>query len=895
MKYIRFILPILLFTGSGATAQFAPGVEWERCIPNAQVTSSVKINDSTVAVLYDLFSCTDSTTFGLRTYDRNGNLLLEKFFTPPDSGSLHSFYVAKNQNNNYLITGLLKNPHGNYHLLIVADSAGNIIWEKSFYFDSVATPLYSKLLVSSSSGYLFAGDYWVAGQRDLILVRLTESGDLISEKTIGGSLFETLGDAWVVPQGGFLIAATTNSTDLDVAGNHGQKDIWLVKTGESGVIQWSRCYGDTMNEEAHAMVPVSGGYIIGGISQSKSGMVNNHHGTVDYFDYWIFRIDTIGNLLWSKSFGGTRSDFTEAMSLLEDSSIVITGSAYSVNGDITGAKSSASFDDQWTIKLDVNGNLLWQKSTGGRFDDWSSTSSALSEDELIIAGGTLSPDGDHHESCFTNDCGVIPGGWIVKLNEHCPSYPTSLFSVSQQGKQITMSNESYNAETYVWDFGDGFTSSETSPVHSYALHGNYEVCLTASDTCSGKTTCLSVSTCVDPVMASFSTMHEGTAVNFNDASVNAAKWNWDFGDGNFSELQSPDHDYGAYGSYSVILIVQDSCGHSDTVTANVNTCNGFLASFTHTANFNTISFSDATPGLTESWSWNFGDGNFSADQDPSHTYSAMGSYQVCLIVSNGICGADTTCQSIEVLCPTLAASFTYTTTFNHVQFSDASETATSWNWSFGDGNFSAAQNPVNTYASAGTYEVCLVASDDCSSDTVCQSVIVTCPASAVTFNFMQSGDTVQFYNQSENTVSWVWDFGDGFTSSEENPLHIYDDTGSFLVCLIANDGCAQDTACDTIEVYPDGLSHGSVISFHATLFPNPASGNAGLEIETSYPVVIDLQVMDMNGRELLSIKQQEIHMGKNQIAISLASLPAGVYLVKLISPMGSAILKLSVD
>lgn len=875
-------------------AQLPPGVEWQRCIPNANVTAAIPVGSHSATVSYVVKGCNDSTVIGLRQYDGDGNLEWDKIYPASDSTSLLSFSLSPSGSNGYLMAGALLQPHGSYHLLMFTDSVGTILLQKTIFFDSIETPGRSKLIRHTGSGYLFAGEFMSGGNRDLLVMHLSESGEVISQSNYGGSSYEKFGDVIAV-SGGYLIAAQTNSNDGNVSGNHGSKDAWLVKTGASGNIQWSRCFGDTLNEEVSAVLPVSGGFLVAAMSQSNSGMVQNHRGTTDYYDYWIFRMDTMGNLLWAKSFGGTRDDYVTGMAPLEDSTFVITGSTYSAGGDISAAKSMEHFDDQWSIKIDVNGNLLWEKSSGGSFDDWSCAVAALGVDELIVAGGSLSSDGDLQQSCFSNTCKVIGGGWIVKLNEQCPAFPSAAFTVSQSGKEVSLLNQSINATVFHWDFGDGTESEETNPTHTFTLHGIYDICLTALDTCSSKTTCTTISTCTEPVFASFTAVNEGgTVLSFLDQSVNAAKWLWDFGDGNTSELSSPVHEYGSNGVFNVTLIVMDSCNRADTVFSSVNTCEGFTAAFEYMSEFNTVSFIDLTLGFPESWLWTFGDGEQSTDQHPVHSFPASGQYQVCLIVFSSVCGADTVCQMLEVSCPEVAAAYSFAASNNEVEFTNNSTGADAWQWHFGDGETSAEQNPVHVYAAEGLYEACLIALSNCSSDTACQTIEISCAEAVAAFTFTQSGDTASFVDLSQEAIQWNWTFGDGITSTEQNPVHFYDDTGSYEVCLTIYDGCSTDTACDTIEVYP--VSAHGVLSgeLFCTLRPNPADNLTWVEIRLPSHTFISIMIQDLGGRELISTPTQFFSAGSHQVALSLAGFAPGIYLIKVTTSTQRQTLKLVV-
>jgi len=141
-----------------------------------------------------------------------------------------------------------------------------------------------------------------------------------------------------------------------------------------------------------------------------------------------------------------------------------------------------------------------------------------------------------------------------------------------------------------------------------------------------------------------------------------------------------------------------------------------------------VSFTDLSSNSPTAWAWTFGDGGNSSDQNPLHTYTANGSYSVCLTAGNGT-GADTDCQTVVVTGVVVApvANFSAAIALDTVRFSDlSSNSPTAWNWTFGDGGSSSDQNPTHVYSALGTYPVCLTASNSAgSSAEFCQDVVIT--------------------------------------------------------------------------------------------------------------------------------------------------------------------------
>jgi PKD repeat protein len=219
----------------------------------------------------------------------------------------------------------------------------------------------------------------------------------------------------------------------------------------------------------------------------------------------------------------------------------------------------------------------------------------------------------------------------------------------------------------------------------------------------------------------------------------------------------------------------------------------------------TVNFTDQSTGDITSWSWDFGDGGTSTQQNPSHTYNSPGTYTVSLTVT-GPGGSDTNTKTNYITVDAApVADFVGNPTSGTepltVNFTDQStNNPTSWSWDFGDGGTSTAQNPSHTYNTAGTYTVTLTASNACGSDQVVKVDYITVnPCLAPVADFVgspTSGDaplTVNFTDQSTNNpTSWSWDFGDGGTSTAQNPSHTYNAAGVYTVTLTASNSCGSD-------------------------------------------------------------------------------------------------------
>ncbi len=227
--------------------------------------------------------------------------------------------------------------------------------------------------------------------------------------------------------------------------------------------------------------------------------------------------------------------------------------------------------------------------------------------------------------------------------------PVASFNLQYLGAGVAAftDNSTNEPTSWLWDFGDGNTSTEQNPRHTYTANGDYTVCLTVSNEFGTDSTCQVISIQESPLAGFTFAIQPLGVVNFEDVSPGApTAWLWDFGDGNTSTEQDPIHTYTANGTYTVCLTVTNSFDSDST-------CQSIIIDASPLAEFSLIDqgngsfeFTDASSNNPETWLWDFGDGNSSTEQNPTHTYDSSGIFTVCLTASNTF-GADSTCAQVE--------------------------------------------------------------------------------------------------------------------------------------------------------------------------------------------------------------------------------------------------------
>jgi YVTN family beta-propeller protein len=301
------------------------------------------------------------------------------------------------------------------------------------------------------------------------------------------------------------------------------------------------------------------------------------------------------------------------------------------------------------------------------------------------------------------------------------------------------------------------------------------------------------------------------SIQFNDLSKNAKAWNWNFGDGNNSIEQNPVHTYFAAGSYNITLDATNANGtDSKFATMTVMVQPVFSATSTSGKTPLTVGFTDQSTGSPFSWDWNFGDGTTSNEKNPMHVYSKAGQYSVTLTLNNsGTASAVTKSSYIAVSngfeAPVAAFSATPTSgkaplTVSFIDQSTGSPVL--WKWTFGDGTYSTGQNIVHTYNKAGIYSVTLTVSNANGVDVLTKTsyIVVSSVLDSPLTKFSASPTlgsaplTVSFTDHSiRSPASWKWNFGDGNTSTDRNPVHKYNKTGLYSVILTTTNAGGSDT------------------------------------------------------------------------------------------------------
>lgn len=394
--------------------------------------------------------------------------------------------------------------------------------------------------------------------------------------------------------------------------------------------------------------------------------------------------------------------------------------------------------------------------------------------------------------------------------------PSTGFDVVENGLVAAFTDQSSGATSHFWSFGDGNSSVETNPTHTYASEGIYTVLLETTNDC-GTTSESIVINNYTPVTASFaSDITSGCAdleIEFSDqSSSNVTGWMWTFEGGTpaTSTLQNPTVSYSAAGQYDVILTVSHpESSETITLTNYIAVSDEPVTSFEYFDDLFEVDFTNTTiEGTT--YSWDFGDGTTSSMESPSHTYTDEGTYNVVLSATNS-CGTTTASQMVVInALPTAAFNANNATGCGPltVEFNNASSSnSESFAWTFEGGSpaTSTDENPTVTYSTAGTYPVTLTVTSPAGTDiNTIENFVVVIAEPTAEINTSLEGNIVTATNTGSgaDNITWIVD-GESFDSDALE--YTFGANGTYSIELVTENECGTTTASSevTIDVYPE--------------------------------------------------------------------------------------------
>ncbi len=253
------------------------------------------------------------------------------------------------------------------------------------------------------------------GYSDFWVVKLDIYGEIIWDKTFGGSSEDRLRSIQQTSDGGYILGGNSES---GISGNKteinlGQQDYWIIKIDSLGILEWQNTVGGNNNEYLYSIEQtIDGGFILGGYSESGiSG--DKTEASIGGQDYWVVKVNNLGEIEWDETIGGTENDNLFSVQQTSDGGYILGGYTSSgISGDKTEASLGVGYTDYWVIKINSVGGILWQNTIGGNFNDYLQSIDQTADGGYIIGGYSLSElSGDKTEINLGNY-----DYWVLKLN-----------------------------------------------------------------------------------------------------------------------------------------------------------------------------------------------------------------------------------------------------------------------------------------------------------------------------------------------------------------------------------------------------------------------------------------------------------------------------------------------
>jgi hypothetical protein len=234
------------------------------------------------------------------------------------------------------------------------------------------------------------GDVWVG--------KMNETGDMLWDKVYGGNDNDIGYDIVKASDNGYIVVGFAASNDGDVTGHRWLADGWILKIDNDGNKLWQKTYGGTFTDVFTSIVPAAdGGYVLTGMSYSNDGDASGGYGNNRWADIWIVKVNAVGSFAWQKKFGGSDEDRDPLIIAPSGGGFLIGCYSRSRDGDIT--ETLGGFADTWVVRIDNNGNKVWQRPMGGSDEDYPEFLFEYKPGKFVIGGVAFSNNKDvvgHH-------------------------------------------------------------------------------------------------------------------------------------------------------------------------------------------------------------------------------------------------------------------------------------------------------------------------------------------------------------------------------------------------------------------------------------------------------------------------------------------------------------------
>ncbi|MFT4599890.1 MAG: hypothetical protein ACI857_000057 [Arenicella sp.] len=510
--------------------------------------------------------------------------LIEWQNTIGGSGTDYMYIVHQTSDGGYILGGKsdsdisgdkTENSNGGEDIWVVKlDASGIVAWQNTI--GGSGTDDLKDLEQTADGGYILGGysDSDISGDKtensngayDYWVIKLDATGNIVWQNTIGGSSQEQLFSIQQTLDGGYILGGRSNSniSGDKTENSNGQDDFWAVKLDVTGNIVWQNTIGGTGNEAIYSISQTTdGGYIVGGYSSSSiSGDKTENSINPGAIDYWVIKLDAIGNIIWQNTIGGSNVDELNNVQQTLDGGYILTGRSKSdISGDKT-ENSNGGFDF-WVVKLDATGNIVWQNTIGGSGNDeiyFNNAVQQTSDGGYILGGTSLSNiSGDKTE----NLNGVVDY-WIVKID----GVGNIVWQNSIGGNSVQVGWTVQQTSDDGFIFG-GHSNSSISGDKTENSNGGFDFWVVKLYFPPAPVACFSATP--NPANCGQTVNFDATCSYHEDVAKTIDVYEWDFeNDGTFDATGSTSStSFLGSGTYTVKLRVTDNAGDMDSTTVVV--------------------------------------------------------------------------------------------------------------------------------------------------------------------------------------------------------------------------------------------------------------------------------------------------------------------------------------
>jgi len=463
------LIIILFFSFRVVSAEQSGMITWDRTYGGSKddwVSSLIQTTDGGYAVAgYTKSFGAGEADFWLLKLDKKGNRIWDK--TYGGSGYDYASSLVQTSDGGYAVAGSTESrgAGGRDFWLLKLNSQGKLLWNRT-YGGSKDDEARSLIQVNDG-GYLLAGwtDSYGAGTYDFWLLKLNSQGKLLWDRTFGERGWDEARTIIQTSDGGYTVAGFTWAKGVE-----DDDDLWLLKLNSQGKLLWDRTFGGSKEDRASSLIQTSdGGYVVAGSTESKGA---------GGLDFWLLKLNSQGKLLWDRTFGGSKDDVVNSFIQTSDGGYAVAGS--------TTSKGAGNYDF-WLLKLDKQGNQIWDRTFGAGTLDWANSLVQTSDGGYVVAGSTESKGAGGRDF------------WLLKLNNQGKlkkieikkepeiKIPTkvetadltllvitplsSVFSLKKHDLIVTINGPTYDSKTFK-DVG----TAKPVPVYFYNIpEGHYKV------------------------------------------------------------------------------------------------------------------------------------------------------------------------------------------------------------------------------------------------------------------------------------------------------------------------------------------------------------------------------------------------------------------------------------